>query len=161
MNEGLTHKTDFLIEKFRVVSGMKYPVPYEVVRFSKNLGLTAGLTLLGSLMCGGAGTAFDSASAYLGVGDSTTAAAVGQTGLQGSNKAYAGMEAGYPTFGSSPTVTWKASFGDGEAQYAWEEFTLENADLGSGTAFFRKTSSKGTKAGGEVWDITVSVTFGS
>ncbi|MDD4352549.1 MAG: hypothetical protein PHU71_06280, partial [Candidatus Gracilibacteria bacterium] len=90
----------------------------------------------------------------------TTTAAASQTGLQAStNKAYAGMEAGYPTFGSNQQVVWKASFGDGEAQFAWNEFTVENANLGSGAPLLRKVESKGTKTAGEIWELTVTVTF--
>lgn len=160
MNEGITHKTEFLLEKFQVVNGLKYPVPYAVERFEKNLGLNEGLNILTSLLCGGAGTAYDSAAAYIGVGDSATAAAASQTGLQAAtNKAYAGMEAGYPTFGTSQQVVWKASFGDGVAQFAWGEFTVENADLGSGSPLLRKVESKGTKTAGEIWELTITVTF--
>jgi len=160
MNDGITHKTEFLLEKFRVVNGLKYPVPYAVERFEKNLGLNEGLNVLAALLCGGAGTPYDSANAYIGVGDSTTTAAASQTGLQAStNKAYAGMEAGYPTFGSNQQVVWKASFGDGEAQFAWNEFTVENANRGSGAPLLRKVESKGTKTAGEIWELTVTVTF--
>ena len=159
MNEGLTHHTHFRIEKYKVYDGLKYPVPFAVEEFEKNLGLNAGLNLVTSLMCGGAGTAFDSAASYMGVGDSDTAAAAAQTGLQGSNKAYAGMEAGYPTFGSSQQIVWKASFAGGVGNFAWEEFTMENADYGSGVSLFRKTSSRGTKYTDEVWDMTITYTL--
>ena len=160
MNDGITHKTEFLLEKYQVSNGLKYPVPYAVERFEKNLGLNEGLNVLAALLCGGAGTPYDSANAYIGVGDSTTTAAASQTGLQAStNKAYAGMEAGYPTFGSNQQVVWKASFGDGEAQFAWNEFTVENANLGSGAPLLRKVESKGTKTAGEIWELTVTVTF--
>ena len=160
MNDGITHKTEFLLEKYQVSNGLKYPVPYAVERFEKNLGLNEGLNVIASLICGGAETAYDSVNAYIGVGDSTTTAAASQTGLQAStNKAYAGMEAGYPTFGSNQQVVWKASFSDGEAQFAWNEFTVENANLGSGAPLLRKVESKGTKTAGEIWELTVTVTF--
>lgn len=160
MNEGITHKTEFLLEKFRVVNGLKYPVPYAVERFEKNLGLNEGLNVIASLICGGAGTPYDSANAYIGVGDSTTTAAASQTGLQApTNKAYAGMEAGYPTFGTNQQIVWRASFADGEAQFAWNEFTIENANLGLGAPLLRKVESKGTKTAGEIWELTVTVTF--
>jgi hypothetical protein len=160
MNDGITHKTEFLLEKFRVVNGLKYPVPYAVERFEKNLGLNEGLNVIASLICGGAGTPYDSANAYIGVGDSTTTAAASQTGLQApTNKAYAGMEAGYPTFGTNQQIVWRASFADGEAQFAWNEFTIENANLGLGAPLLRKVESKGTKTAGEIWELTVTVTF--
>ena len=160
MNDGITHKTEFLLEKYQVSNGLKYPVPYAVERFEKNLGLNEGLNVIASLICGGAETAYDSVNAYIGVGDSSTAAAASQTGLQAStNKAYAGMEAGYPVFGTEQKIVWKASFGDGEAQFAWNEFTVENANLGSGAPLLRKVESKGTKTAGEIWELTVTVTF--
>lgn len=160
MNDGITHKTEFLLEKFLVVNGLKYPIPYAVERFEKNLGLNEGLNVAATLICGGAGTAYDSVGAHIGVGDSSTAAAASQTGLQAStNKAYAGMEAGYPTFGTSQQIVWKGSFGDGVGQFAWNEFTVENGDLGSGAPLLRKVESKGTKTAGEIWELTVTVTL--
>lgn len=161
MNEGITHETHFLLEKYHVVNGLKYPVPYEVVEFTKNMALNEGLNIAAALICGDAQTPYDSDNAYIGVGDSTTEAAASQTGLQAaSNKAYAGMESGYPTFGTSQQIVWKASFGNGEAEFAWNEFTVENADLGSGAPLLRKVEAKGTKTSGEIWDMTITITLG-
>lgn len=150
------HKTQFKIEKFKV--GEK--TPYKVEEWEGNTGLNEGLNLLTSLLCGGAGTAYDNANAYIGVGDSNTAPAAAQTGLQAaSNKFWQGMEVSFPTSGTSQQAVWKASIADGDAEYAWEEFTITNASDDTGVNLLRTTASKGTKASGEVWDVTITVTF--
>lgn len=63
-----------------------------------NLPLNEGIGELWDIVCGlGAPTTFANANAYIGVGDSSSAAAATQTALQAStNKAYKAMETSYP-----------------------------------------------------------------
>jgi len=115
MNEGIGHKTNFRIEKRRCDD----PTILEIDEWSGNLGLNEGLNLLANLLCGAGGTPFDNAHTYIGVGDSSTAAAASQTGLQAStNKAYAPMEATYPISGADQQVVFTAIFGSGAANFA-------------------------------------------
>jgi len=112
-----------------------------------------------TLVCSAGGTKFDNSNAYIGVGDGTTAADATQTGLQGTNKQYKGMEAGYPTYGSSQKATWKASFGSTEANFAWEEATVANGSDDTAKNLNRKVQSMGTKASGTTWTLQIDITL--
>ncbi len=101
-------------------------------------------------------TFFDNTNSYLGVGDSTTAFAVTQTDLQAAtNKLRKGMETSYPTR-TDNALTFKAVFGDSEANYTWNEWGVFNAST-SGTMLCRKVSNLGTKTTGS-WSLTVVLT---
>ena len=156
MKEGVGHTTEFTIVK----RNARTKEVVDVENWKGNIGLNEGLNLLASLLCGGAGTAFDNANTYIGVGDSTTAAAATQTGLQAAtNKAYAAMEATYPTYGTSQQVVFNAIFGSAAANFAWNEFTIVNAATDAGTNLLRAVAAKGTKSSGEEWEVTVTVVF--
>lgn len=133
------------------------PEPYEVLRRKGNLLTTLGATALWTLLIGGGGTTFANANAHLGVGDSTTAAAVGQTDLQAAtNKLRKAMEATYPQV-SGATITFRSSFGTSEANFAWEEWATFNA-AAAGTMLNRKVENLGTKASG-TWTLTITITL--
>lgn len=136
-----------------------YKKPYEVLIFPHNLALNEGLNLLFSLLCGGAGTAFNAANANIGVGDSNAAAAATQTGLQAAtNKLYKGMEASYPTYGTSQKVTFRSKFDTAEANFAWNEITAANGNSDSAVNLNRKVQVMGTKASPAVWYANLEIT---
>ena len=122
-----------------------------------NLALNEGLTALQNLLIGGAETAYSNAAAYLGVGESATAASATQTDLQGASLTYKAMETSYPSI-SAQTTTWRSVFETGEANNAWQEFSLSNASSGTGDNLNRKVSDQGTKASGE-WTLDLAITF--
>jgi hypothetical protein len=107
----------------------------------------------------GAGvTAFNNANSYIGVGDSTTAYAAGQTDLQAStNKLRKAMDATYPSGGSN-VITFRSTFGTSDANYAWQEWGCFNASS-AGTMLNRKVESLGTKTSAQTWQFTVVLTF--
>ena len=141
----------FTIEKFEVImrkSGRHIiaPTPHEIIRFS-NLSANAGLQLEADLLIAAGGTAFNNANAYIGVGNGTTAVNAGHTDLQGASKTRKAMNATFPSR-SSQTVTWKADFASGDANYSWEEMAVFNASSagtmlarGLVSAPFTKTSA--------------------
>lgn len=99
-------------------------------------------------------TFFTNANAYIGVGDSSTAFAVGQTDLQAAtNKTRVAQEATYPQR-TNNVLTFKSSFTG--ADWAWNEWGVFNASS-AGTMLQRKVESLGTKSGG-TWDLTVTLT---
>jgi len=156
----MTHKTHWEIEKYKVINGVKAPVPYNVEAFDGNVLLNEGINNLLSIICLGTGTPYDDANAYIGVGDSSTAAAAAQTGLQAAtNKAWAAMSTGYPQAGTSQQMIFKAEFEDGEAEFAWNEFSVGNASADAGQNLNRKVSSMGTKGSGEYWAIICTITM--
>jgi hypothetical protein len=128
-----------------------------VAEIDGNILVTAGLTALLTLLIGGGGTAFNNANSYIGVGDSSTAEAIGQTDLQAAtNKFRKAMDATYPSV-SGNVVTFRSTFASADAQYAWNEFGVFNASS-SGTMLNRKVSSIGTKAA-VAWTFTVTITI--
>jgi len=155
MNDYGTHHTVWEIQKRRIGEAQ----PYAIERFEGNCLLNEGITLLLTLAMGGAGTVYSNANAYIGVGDSNTAASAAQTGLQAaSNKAWAGMEATYPQV-SNQSIIFRSVFDDGEAEFAWNEFSVGNSNDDSGQNLNRKVEAKGTKAEGEAWTITCTITL--
>lgn len=137
-------------------NGQELPAVSEV---TGNLLLNEGIGELLDLLCGlGSPAAFSNANAYLGVGDSTTSEAASQTALQAaSNKAFVAMSSGYPSR-TDQTVTWRAAFGSGAANFDWREFTVTNGSSDSAKNLNRKVSSQGTKASGQTWTLDLSIT---
>jgi hypothetical protein len=130
--------------------------PYEVKNGEGNCLLNSGIDEIWDLVCGDSANHFNNAGTQIGVGDSTTAAAATQTDLQAAtNKTYKGMDTGYPT-STSQKAAFKASFGSGEANYAWNEWVIKQS--ASGKCLNRKVESLGTKSGG-TWVLQVEVTL--
>jgi hypothetical protein len=130
--------------------------PYDVVEGEGNCLLNSGIDEMWDLIAGDSANHFNNAGAQVGVGDSNTAATPSQTDLQAStNKTYKGMESGYPT-STAQKATFKASFGDSEANYAWNEWVIKQST--SAKCLNRKVESLGTKAGG-TWTLEVNVTL--
>lgn len=133
------------------------PAPYESIEGEGNLLVTAGANILWTKLTGGAGTVFDNTNAYIGVGDSSTAAAVGQTDLQAaSNKFRKVQDATYPQV-STNQVTFRSTFATGEANFAWNEWAVFNASS-AGTMLNRKVEGLGTKSSGS-WTLTVTLSL--
>jgi len=131
--------------------------PYSISCFAGNSLLNEGINELWTLVCSAGGTAFDNSNAYLGVGDGTTAVDPSQTGLQGSNKFYKAVDAGYPSYGTDQKATWKATFGSAEANFDWREFTVANGNGDAYKNLNRKTSNQGTKVAGQIWELTLEI----
>ena len=107
----------------------------------------------------GSQTAFSNANATIGVGDSTTAYAATQTDLQAAtNKLRKAMDASFPTVATN-ILTFRATFGTAEANWAWQEWAVFNASA-AGTMLNRKVESLGTKTAAQSWQITATITLG-
>ena len=171
INDQLTYRTRWTIRRFADDAAFRAGVPTAVVdangvelpavaEIDGNLLLNEGIAELWDLVIGaGTPTSFANANAYIGVGDSSTAAAASQTGLQAStNKAYVGMEPGYPSR-SAQTVTWRAVFGTSTGNFAWQEFTVANGNSDAADNLNRVVSNQGTKASGQTWTVDVSITL--
>ena len=144
-----------------------------------NMIVNVGLALLsnrltGGLSGGGGSLANPLSAGYtrIGVGDSTTAASVSQTDLQGTtNKLYKQVSNSptvYPTY-TNGTIVWASVFGSSQANFVWNEWGIDNGGTGTagGTAndnstvatlFNRSVASLGTKASGTTATITVTIT---
>jgi hypothetical protein len=132
--------------------------PFESIDLPGNILVTAGITLMLNLLIGAGGTVFSNANAYLGAGDSSTAAAIGQTDLQAAtNKLRKAMDSTYPQVATN-VLTARSTFATTDANYAWEEVALFNA-AAAGTMLNRKVGSLGTKTSAATWVLTLTVTI--
>lgn len=153
--------------------------PYETwQRDNVNNVLQAGwVALLGGIAGTSITNKFSATNGRIGVGTSSTAVSYTQTALQGdtggsSTTSYYKLVSGAPTIatGSSPpTLTFVSAFGSGVANFAWNEFGTDNytADgvtttgLGAGVIFFNRGQvAMGTKASGQTWTATETISFG-
>jgi hypothetical protein len=159
--ESANHNTLWIIERWKDRRSWEAgEEPYHVSKAEGNVLLNEGINVLWSLAAGGAGTAFSNANSYIGVGSDATAAAAVQTGLQAAvNKLYAGMDDGFPTFGTSQKITFKSTFDSDEANFAWNEFTVANGNSDASVNLNRKVSAQGTKVLGQVWSMTIEITL--
>jgi hypothetical protein len=130
--------------------------PGEIIEGEGNCLLNTGIDEMWDLIVGDSANHFTNATARIGVGDSSTAAAASQTDLQAAtNKTYKGMESGYPT-STSQKATFKASFGASDANYVWNEWVVKQS--ASSVCLNRKVESLGTKSGG-TWTLEVNITL--
>ena len=153
--------------------------PYEVwQRDNVNNVLQAGwVALLGGVAGTSITNKFSATNGRIGVGTSSTAVSYTQTALQGdtggsSTTSYYKLVSGAPTIstGSSPpTLVFTSAFGTSVANFAWNEFGTDNytADgvtttgLGAGVIFFNRGQvAMGTKASGQTWTATETISFG-
>lgn len=131
----------------------------DVLVIERNLLLNEGINEALELICGLTATAFSNANAYIGVGDSATAAAATDTGLIATtNEEYQAMEATYPQV-SGQTATWRAEFGATEGNFAWNEITVANGNSDASVNLNRLVTSMGTKANPAVWTVDLDITL--
>lgn len=124
-----------------------------------NIFVNTGLAEVWKLITAQGGTAFSNANANLGVGDSSTAPAVGQTDLQAAtNKLRKAMNATYPNAPVNGLEQWQSDFTGAEANYSWQEFAVFNA-AAAGVMMDRAISNQGTKTSGQTWRLTFSFTL--
>ncbi|MGH7391437.1 MAG: hypothetical protein ACREM3_18550 [Candidatus Rokuibacteriota bacterium] len=117
----------------------------------------AGRDHLSADLIGEAVTEFNNANAHLGVGDSTAVFAATQTDLQAAtNKLRKAMDATFPTRAVN-VLTFRATFGTAEANFAWAEWGVFNAAT-VGVMLNRKVEALGTKNSSQSWELSASLT---
>jgi hypothetical protein len=147
------------------------PEPYDVIDGDGNLLMYGGASCLWETLIGnGTGTGsqtltyFNNGNAYIGVGDSNTAAAATQTDLQAStNKARKAMDTSYPTHtdgaaSGNAQIVFRSTFGSSDGNFAWAEWGVFNGASG-GRMLNRKVESNGTKSSGSTWTFTVTLSL--
>ena len=147
------------------------PAPYETIEREGNLLMYGGTSCLWECLIGN-GTAtggqtltyFNNGNAYIGVGDSNTAAAATQTDLQAAtNKLRKAMDTSYPTHtdgtaSGNASIVYRSTFGSSDANFAWAEWGLFNGSSG-GRMLNRKVESNGTKSSGSTWTFTITLSI--
>lgn len=151
--------------------------PYsETEHIDANLIVHAGwAALLGGIAGTTIATKFSSTAGRIGVGTSSTAATAADTALggdtgSGSTTSYYQLVSAAPTITTSTapaTLVFTASFGTGVANFAWNEFGIDNGaasgvtTVSTGNVFINHgISAQGTKASGQTWNITATLNFG-
>lgn len=136
----------------------------ETIEREGNLLVIGGASALWERLKGTSVTAFDNTNAYIGVGDSSTAAADTQTDLQAAtNKLRKAMDATYPTHtdttgtAGSKNIVYQSTFGSSDANFAWQEWAIFNAST-AGRMLNRKVESLGTKSSG-TWVLTITLSL--
>lgn len=141
--------------------------PFEVNEVPGNLLTTVGIGRIVSLLTGGGGTVVSSTTARVGVGNGAGTAAIGDTDLSAAagsaNRWFQTCTVTTP----SNVLTLAATFASADGNFAWNEFGIDvgTATVTSGNTvgtllLNHKTSiAQGTKASGQVWTATASITF--
>lgn len=135
--------------------------PDEVEDFKGNLLLNAGIARMLDLLIAAGGQGYDATHSRIGVGDSNTAAVATQTDLQAAtNKQWKLVSSATR---ATQVVTWVATFGTAQANFAWEEWGIDVGTADSTTLtspmLNRKVQTMGTKASGSTWALTVTLTI--
>lgn len=139
--------------------------PYDVRVSEGNLLANAGINRLISLLIGAGGTAFNATNTRIGVGDGVAAAVATQTDLQGANKYFRLVDAGYPNGTTAQTLTAQATYDTTTANFAWNEWCIDNGSASGAVVtapmLNRKVPSPslGTKSSG-TWVLTVTILIG-
>lgn len=116
----------------------------------------AGINFLAAAALG-QGTPFNADNAYIGVGDGQDAFASSQTNLVGTNTFRKGMDHLYPIL-NAPSIIFRSTFNTNEANFAWHEWGVFNAETG-GVMLNRVVESNGTKQSNQTWILEIEVTF--
>jgi hypothetical protein len=137
--------------------------PYDVLEIPGNVLTYTGASIIWNCLTDATPTVqFIQSTCAIGVGDSTTAAAASQTGLQAAtNKHYEVVDTVTHTEGTSSTnasISFTAPFESADGNFAWEEWGLFTT-VAPGSMLNRKVASMGTKQSGEVWTAVARLTL--
>jgi hypothetical protein len=171
-------KTDILVRRWESEDAYANGgTPYLVTSHENaNLITSAGwAALLGGVAGATIGTKFSGAAGRIGVGTGTGPAQVTDTHLSGdtgsgSTTSYYQLVSSAPTINTSTapaTLTFQATYGTTVANFAWEEFGIDNfsgssvTTIGTNSVFFNHgISNQGTKVSGQIWQMTVTINCG-
>lgn len=141
--------------------------PYETTEVVGNLITNAGWTRLMNLLTNqGATQAYDATHTRIGVGNSNTAEAYADTDLgaaAGSANRWFQLVSGAGTLGTR-TLAWSATFASADGNFAWNEFGIDQGTASGNTVTAPLLNHKagiaqGTKASGQTWTATATITF--
>jgi hypothetical protein len=171
-------QTNIIVRRWETEDAyLKNDVPYLVTADENvNLITSAGwAALLGGVAGSTIGTKFSATAGRIGVGTSTGPAVATDTHLggdtgSGSTTSYYQLVSSAPSINTGvvpATFTFQATYGTIVANFAWEEFGIDNAaassvtTVGTGSVFFNHgISNQGTKVSGQVWQMTVTINCG-
>jgi len=132
-----------------------------------NLLTTAGLGRIATLVTAGTGNLISSTTARVGVGNGAGSAVIGDTDLGAtagsSNRWFQTCTVSIP----SNVWTFAASFASADGNFAWNEFGIDigtatvtaGATVGAVLLNHKTAIAQGTKASGQVWSATATITL--
>jgi hypothetical protein len=138
--------------------------PHEVLE-CHNVLLETGLLELFDILKGTSALHFNATDNKIGIGNDATGAVAAQSDLIGASKTYVAMDSGWPKTrtddGALGYGVWqsKATFGTGDANYAWAEAVIKNTNVGSGKCLCRAATGWGTKTSAATWVATHNLTI--
>lgn len=144
--------------------------PYDVSVVPNNLLTTAGLTRITSLILGAGGQAATNTAARLGVGNGAGTAAIGDTDLSASagssNRWFQIMDATYPQ-SAAGVMTFRSTFAPADGNFAWNELGIDigtptvtsSATVAAALLNHKTSIAQGTKASGQTWVATATITI--
>jgi hypothetical protein len=160
-------RINWQVKKFADSAAFEAGDPFEVSEIPGNLLTTAGIGRIATLLTAGTGNLISSTTARVGVGNGAGTAVIGDTDLSASagsaNRWFQTCTVTIP----SNVLTFAATFASGDGNFAWNEFgidigtaTVTSANTVNAVLLNHKTSiAQGTKAAGQVWTATATVTF--
>lgn len=116
---------------------------------------TAGRNIVSQFITGASTAYYNLTNARIGVGDSTTVFAVGQTDLQAGANRFRKLCTTAST--AVNVMTFAATFTGAEANFSWQEWGIFN-DASAGTMLSRRVENLGVKVSGS-WTLTVTLTL--
>jgi hypothetical protein len=139
--------------------------PFELLQ-KTNVLLQTGMLEMWDLIKGTSALHFNATDTKIGIGDDATAAVATQTDLiAATNKTYIAMDSGWPKTRTDDgalgygVFQTKATFGTGDANYAWAEAVVKNTNAGSLKCICRAATGWGTKTSAATWVATHTVTL--
>jgi hypothetical protein len=163
----LNWRINWQVAKYKDDAAFRAGRPYEVNDVPGNLLTTAGIGRIATLLTAGTGNLIGSTTARVGVGNGVGTAAIGDTDLSAAagsaNRWFQTCTVTTP----SNVLTFAATFASADGNFAWNEFGIDigTATVTSGNTvnavlLNHKTSiAQGTKASGQVWTATATITF--
>jgi len=139
--------------------------PQEIIE-KANVLLNTGMLEMWDLIKGTSALHFNATDTKIGIGDDATAAAATQTDLiAATNKTYVAMDSGWPKTRTDDgalgygVFQTKATFGTGDANYAWAEAVVKNTNASSLKCLCRAATGWGTKTSAATWVATHTITL--
>lgn len=101
---------------------------------------------------------FSQSTAYIGVGNGSTAFSAGHTTLQGTGGSILLKNVNITPVRSGQTLTFATTFTTGEANWTWYEWGIFNAPS-SGDMLNRVLAINAAKNSAESWNLSVNITI--
>jgi len=153
-------KVECEVRKYHNEKDLSMGKHYDVAHAGGNIVTDSGANAMLKLITGDSLTSpFSNANAVIAVGNNTTPENATQTGLIAIPPYYVakGMDSGFPQV-TGRNVVFKSTFNNDEANFSWNEFSIQNGIGSNKIALNRKVENLGTKATG-IWTVQITISI--